>query len=132
MFNDQTVLQGIAVEAACDLRDLKMFYYEAFEKEFDGDKADWVPIVPESAFLTDVRLPEHKVLRGFDVVSYSLHALPECSPLSCNSLAGALKANRFCLLDDFESALRVAEQFGRDPPEPGPFRIIGVYEVNDD
>jgi hypothetical protein len=42
---------------------------------------------PAAAFVTQVREPGERVLEGFDVVSFYAETSPECSPLSCNSLA---------------------------------------------
>ena len=48
-------------------------------------------------------LPEKKILAGFDVVNSVTRNSPECSPLSCNSLAKEIQTNSHCLLPDFET-----------------------------
>jgi hypothetical protein len=49
-----------------------------------------------------------------------------CSPLSCNGLACIHPVNRYCLLDDIDTAVEVGRAFGREEPEPAPFVIIEV------
>jgi hypothetical protein len=49
-----------------------------------------------------------------------------CSPLSCNYLAPFFPVNRYGLLDAIDAAFQIAQTFGREEPEPGPFVIIEV------
>ena len=49
-----------------------------------------------------------------------------CSPLSCNGRAEDFSVNQYYLLDDLSTAIRAAETFGREEPEPGPFYIYDV------
>jgi hypothetical protein len=49
-----------------------------------------------------------------------------CSPLSCNGLACLYPVNRYCLLDNIETAFEAATTFGRDEPEPGPYVVVEV------
>lgn len=71
-------------------------------------------------------------LSGYDVVTFSVHNAPECSPLSCNMLAQTLVANRFCLFENFESAYDAVAGGKFDDSEPGPYRVIAVYAVRPD
>ncbi len=50
----------------------------------------------------------------------------ECSPLSCNGMAGEIPVNRYCLLDNVEQALRVAARFDEEQPEPGDYFVVEV------
>jgi len=63
---------------------------------------------------------------GFDIVCRSCASSFECSPLSCNHMAEEIPANRFCLLDDFTTALGVARGFDEAGCEPGPYCIVEV------
>mgnify|MGYP003338897221 CR=1 FL=1 len=38
-----------------------------------------------------------------------------------------IATNRWCLIDDFAAALRVAREFARRRPEPGPYALIEVW-----
>jgi hypothetical protein len=63
---------------------------------------------------------------GYDVVSVGSSEGFECSPLSCNGLAGEIPVNRYCLLDDTGHALTVASRFDLDQPEPGDYYVVEV------
>lgn len=63
---------------------------------------------------------------GFDVVNKVYSAFFECSPLSCNFLANEVAVNDFCLIDDFERAVSLADRFSREEPEPGPYYVLEV------
>jgi len=73
-------------------------------------------------------IPAHFVPLGYDACQrgYTL----ECSPLSCNHKAAEFATNRWCLLDDFEVALRLARDWGRAGGvgvEPGPYVLLEVW-----
>jgi hypothetical protein len=67
-----------------------MFYYEVYEQEFDDAKEQWCPYERDRSFTTNIRSPKKKILAGFDIVSSTSRNSPECSPLSCNSLANEI------------------------------------------
>ncbi|AWM81637.1 hypothetical protein DKL61_15540 [Gammaproteobacteria bacterium ESL0073] len=67
-----------------------------------------------------VVIPAHKTLKGFDVVSFSMGYLPECSPLSCNGLAAIIKVNKHCLFDNFDEAKAALDNGLFNNAEPGP------------
>jgi len=62
---------------------------------------------------------------GFDVVESSPIGFG-CSPLSCNEMAKEIPVNRYCLIDDMETALATGKRFGVEQPEPGPYVVIEV------
>ena len=126
-FNSPKAVFEAAKEKSVDTKDMMLFYYEAFESDYDEDDKTWSPIAPEKSFETAVEVPTHKTLRGFDVVTYSVTAGPECSPLSCNAVASEVATNQYCLLDGLEEAQKLLERGVFDNSEPGPFRIIAVY-----
>jgi hypothetical protein len=73
-------------------------------------------------------IPLHFVRLGYDVCSR--HHTLECSPLSCNGKAAEIATNRWCLLDDFEVALRLAREWGSAGGigvEPGPYVLLEVW-----
>jgi hypothetical protein len=116
----------VAKENSIELDQTSLFYYEVCEKEFDG--ANWRTFGPES-FPTDVTPPSRKQLEGFDVVTFYAKNAPECSPLSCNSMAEELPTNSHCLFDSFEEAERNLSNGVFKDAEPGPYRIFAVYSV---
>ena len=109
------------------LEGTSLFYYEVYEKEFDGK--NWLPYGPHASFTTNVLLPSDKTLEGFDVVTFSAHGSPECSPLSCNGMANGIRTNDHCLLVSFEEALAKVDAGAFETAEPGPYRIFAIYSV---
>ncbi len=126
-FDSPEIIAQVAREHSIDLAGTTMFYYEVYKQEFDDAKAQWRPYDREDSFTTNVRLPDQKIFVGFDVVSCSQKNAPECSPLSCNSLANEIQTNSHCLLPHFETAKRLMETGRFNDSEPGPYRVFGVY-----
>jgi len=130
LFDSPAALQALAATMHVPVAGLTMFYYEAFEQEYDPDEKTWTGIAPEPDMQTCVLPPAAKQLRGFDVVSFTVRTTPECSPLSCNSLAAEIATNSLCLLDSVERARELLESGAFDNSEPGPFRILAVYTLD--
>jgi hypothetical protein len=129
LFNSPDVIEQVAKDHSIDLAGTTMFYYEVYELEFDEEKAEWLPFKGEDSFLTDVLAPATKTLEGYDVVNFAVRTSPECSPLSCNSLATSIQTNSHCLLSSFDDAKRFVEAGMFNDSEPGPYRIFGVYTL---
>jgi len=127
LFNDIPTLQQVAVQAAVALEPYKLFYYEIHDQQFDADSKTWESFKPEPSFETAVAIPHEKQLEGYDVVTFSVGTNPECSPLSCNSLAEHLPVTTHCLLASFEESKRFIEDGLFDGSEPGPYRIFAVF-----
>jgi hypothetical protein len=68
---------------------------------------------------------------GYDVTVVGLPDAPlwgwSCSPLSCNAMCMEHGVNRYCLLDDLAAAVRAAQAFAHDEPEPGPYVVVEVW-----
>lgn len=129
LFNRPSDMAEIIQREGVDRSALTLFYYEVFEQEYDESEKQWSAIEPEASFVTAVEKPVNAKLSGYDVVSFSAGSSPECSPLSCNSLAEEIDVNEHCLIDSFEAA-KVALENGRfDNSEPGPFRVFAVYSL---
>jgi hypothetical protein len=109
--------------------ELELLFYELYEQEFNEAKRAWQEFTGEESFGYQVKPPSQKNFLGFDIVSYSMGTSHECSPLSCNWLCQDVKVNQYCLLDDFEAAIQIAESLDEKKAEPGPYRIIAVYKV---
>jgi hypothetical protein len=108
------------------------FLYRLVPAVLDDDGRR-VPVDPDEVF--DDRLPPLPapaappagyVRLGYDVVSIGSTDGFECSPLSCNGMAGEIPVNRYCLLDDVERALGVARRFDEEQPEPGDYVVVEV------
>ena len=128
LFDSPEIIRTIAREHSIQLEGASLFYYETHEKEFDGER--WHPYAPEPSFLTQVIPPSQKQLEGFDVVTFSVKTSPECSPLSCNSLAEHLHTNAHCLFPSFDEAVTNVTNGAFNDSEPGPYRIFSVYSVD--
>lgn len=129
LFDSPQVIEGIAKNEGIDLSGTFLFYYEAYEYELDEDSKEWSAFTPEPSFVTDVQVPLDKHLEGFDVTTFTGHTSPECSPLSCNSLATTIPVNEHCLFNTFTEAKEALEGGLFKNSEPGPYRIFAVYTV---
>ncbi len=129
LFDSPEAIREVANEHAIDLMDTKLFFYEVYELEYDENERSWNTFSSESSFETHVRHPDTRTLEGYDVVTFNGHTCPECSPLSCNSLASEIETNRNCLLPSFESAKTLLDEGKFENSEPGPYRIFAVYSV---
>lgn len=129
LFDNTSIMEKIAREEAVDLSGTTLFYYEAFEKQFDEYTKKWSRFEPEPSFPTHVEMPALIHLEGFDVTTFP-GTSPECSPLSCNNLAKEVAVNRHCLFETFNHAKEALESGRFDASEEGPFRIIGVFTVD--
>jgi hypothetical protein len=95
LFDSPAVMRTVARENSILLAGTSLFYYQAYEQDFDGER--WTPWSPEPSFRTDVLAPYGKQLAGFDGVSFTAKTSPECSGLSCSRLAAELRTNAHCL-----------------------------------
>lgn len=105
---------------------MRMFAYRVSTVRFvNGCPEAWA--WPDDA--KPVTLPADYVSLGFDAVHKYMDGILgfECSPLSCNGLAKEWPVNRHCLLDDLETAIKAAEQFSIDQPEPGMYYVAEVF-----
>jgi hypothetical protein len=127
LFDSPEVIKRIATEQHIDLRETSLFYYEAHEMEFDGER--WQSWTCDPSFTTNVVPPSHKRLEGFDVVNFTARTSPECSTLACTDLAKELGTNNHCLFDSFEQAWKQVDEGAFNDCEPGPYRIFAVYSV---
>lgn len=132
LFDTPQIIETLAKTEKIDLSGMTLFYYEAYEQEFDEKTGKWSSFDAEPSFKTDVQAPANKQLHGFDIVEFYVHTNPGCSPLSCNGLAEKLPVNRVCLFDNFEQAKDALERGQFEHAEPGPYRIIAVYTLGND
>lgn len=128
-FDSPKVIREVAEQYGIELSGTTLFFYEAYEREYDDSEGHWSVIRRDESISTVIELPPRKVLEGYDVVTYSCGTTAECSPLSCNGLAQTVKTNSRCLLESLEQAIQLIEQGDCQHSEPGPFRIIAVYST---
>jgi hypothetical protein len=131
LFNSISDIEQLCSQEKNDASHNTLFYYEVFENEYDEDSKECSAFEPEASFETHVQEPLNAKLVGYDVTTFTGGTSPECSPLSCNSLATEIPVNRHCLFDTFEQAIEALEagKFDNSEPAPGRFRIFAVYRV---
>ena len=128
LFDSPEIIQSVAAEHSIPLDGTSLFYYEVYEMEFDGER--WEPFSSEPSFPTNVIVPAKKCLEGFDVANFTGRSSPECSGLSCGSLARDLPTNTDCLFASFDEAKTNVDNGAFNESEPGPYRIFAVYSVD--
>ena len=79
LFDSPEIIRRVAAENSLELEGTSLFYYEAYEMEFDGER--WSTWSPEHSFVTTEIQPSNKQLEGFDVVNFTARTSPECSCL---------------------------------------------------
>ena len=129
LFDSPEIIQQITIDHSLDLKNTRLFYYEVYELEYDENEAMWKPFIAEPSFTTQVIEPKTKHLEGYDIVTFSAHTNPECSPLSCNALAAEVDTNQHCLLSSLEQAQQMLQEGKFKNTEPGPYRIFAVYSA---
>ena len=127
LFDSPEKIAEVAEIEHVDLSEYKIFYYEIYENQFDDRAKVWEPFELEKSFETQVVLPQNRSLEGYDVVNFYARTSPECSPLSCNSLAETVPVNAHCLLTSLDEAIRLVKVGAFENAEPGPYRIFAVY-----
>ena len=127
LFDSPSIIRDLAEQKNISLAGCTLFYYEVHELQFNDKKSAWEGFAPEPSFPLAVESPRYATLAGYDVVSCSAGASPECSPLSCNGLAKEIATNSHCLLESLEDAKQLLEQGRFVNCEPGPYRIFSVY-----
>jgi len=130
MFNEPDIIIQIAKENKIDTSNIKFFFYEIYEKQYSDEYNAWEEFKPEESFATKVKQPINKKCLGYDITSFSAQTMPECSPLSCNGLAQEINVNEHCLLSSLEDAIQLLELGKFTNCEPGPYRILAVYEFS--
>jgi len=131
LFDSPAIIRELAAEHGLALDGLRLFYYEAHEREYDEVRRTWLPYAPEASFRTAIAPPRGPVLEGFDVTSFTAGTAPECSPLSCNAAARGIATNAHCLFATAAEAVHALERGGFADAEPGPYRVIAVHSVDD-
>ena len=125
LFDSPAVIRDLVAEHGIDVADARLFFYEAYESEWDDDR--WVPLRLAGDFPPRVEPPPTSRLLGYDVVTWG--DAPECSPLSCNHMASELPANTHCLFDTLEAAKAAIDANRFEGCEPGIYRILAVHQV---
>lgn len=130
-FDSPEAIQKLAREHRIELHGMQLFYYEAYELQYD--EGTWQQFSPSEENWKDTRAilaPASKTIKGYDVVTFLYSQGPECSPLSCNSMAESVPTNSHCLFDSLEEAQAAVNSGQFDECEPGALRIFAVFSVD--
>lgn len=129
-YNSEAV--ALATVPADEADHYALFAYRMFFIEFGKDNYKPLPL-PDALNSGLEEIAPEPDLSAYCSIGYDIAGGPvgnwigfSCSPLSCNCMSSQYPVNRFWLVDDLARAVRVAEDFGRIEPEPGPFYL---YEV---
>ncbi|MGV3771299.1 MAG: hypothetical protein ACO1QB_00255 [Verrucomicrobiales bacterium] len=119
---DSPALAG-GVLSSSEKNEFDLYAYKMFPSKFaEGKEIPFaLPLLPVTP------LPKSFQLLGYDSVSRSYDNVFECSPLSCNHIAERVLVNRYCLLEDFQTAKRLAAEFSIGGAEPGPYFVVEVW-----
>lgn len=126
LFDSPEIIREAAIAESVALERTSLFFYEVYEKQFDGE--EWLAFSPQP-FPTSIVIPQTKHIEGFDIVTFYAGTSPEHSPL-CNGMAKEVPTNKRCLIDSFEEAKAALVRGAFKNAEPGPYRIFSVYSVD--
>lgn len=129
-FDSPALIRAVATENDIDLTETVLVYYRGYHMQYDADLKKWTPYQAEADFRTAVSPPTDATFLGYDIVTYSMQNMPECSPLSCNKLAADVRVNEHCLIDSLGDAIDRLNIGAFNNSEPGPYRIIAVHAVD--
>ena len=130
LFDTPETIEQVAVEEGISLDNMTLFFYRAYEYQWDDESREWVKYEPEPSLPLQVKEPTSARVWGYDVVSYSCQGAAECSPLSCNRMCEELSVTTHCLFETFDEAKSHTESGAFKGCEPGPYRIIEVCSVD--
>ncbi len=107
-----------------------LFAYRIWPLRFHEELAEeeWNPVEKWAELPEEPELSRYGRI-GYDLVGNDLSDFFECSPLSCNGVAGEIEVNQFCLIDDHDDAIEVGRRFGRSDSgvEPADYYLVEVW-----
>ncbi len=122
-----------SVVPASDGERYRLYAYRLLPTLFHESGEETEHPLPE---LTAVPIPDGFSRLGYDAVvrdvgktEGELNFPPSfgCSPLSCNGMAEEYPVNRYCLVDDLDTAVPMARHFATGNCEPGPYCVVEVW-----
>jgi hypothetical protein len=113
----------------------QLYAYRMYPVRFAEGKEEPFKVEPDDLQSVEALPGDYEKL-GFDLVNRCCGNLFECSPLNCNGHYDTVTVNRYCLLDQLETAIQLARHWSSGtydanrayvgPAEPGPYFIIEV------
>jgi hypothetical protein len=124
--------EAVALATANGQSGFQLLAYALVEAKLDA-AGNQIPVAAGSILVEGLpdlptgSVPSDFVPLGYDVVCIQPNYMDfNCSPLSCNGLAREMAVNRHCLIEDLEEAIRLAQRFDVEQPEPGPYYVVQV------
>lgn len=132
-FNTEALARSIIPEGQESA--FELFAYDIFPLQFDKNGVhEWISEVQ----LDRPDLFSYEMI-GYDLVSKTPNQLDttpaqiyqwEHSPLSCNYRAPDYPVNQYCLLDDYDVAVKAGLDFANGGGERGPYHLLRVWKKN--
>ena len=130
LFDSAGAARSVVPEAERDR--FRLYAYRLLPTLFHASGAETDHPLPE---LHALPLPDDFTRLGYDAVVRDPGAMDTggnvpsffCSPLSCNYMAEEYPVNRYCLVDDLDTALAMARDFANGNCEPGPYCVVEVW-----
>jgi hypothetical protein len=121
------VADALSVVPDAERGEFRLFAYRIHPDVFHGSGRAPRPLPGD---VHPEPLPDGFRSIGFDSASRSSEEGLglECSPLSCNGLAGELPVNEHCLFPSLDAAIAGAQRFAAEQPEPGDYYVVEVLE----
>lgn len=112
------------------LSSLRLLYAEVYPRNFSASGQDLGDLQPDPTLTTAVQPPVKKTLLGYEIVNFFAGNLPECSYLSCNAMYREIAGlNEFLLFPDWQAAHDLLQSGFFSHCEPGPTRLIALYDT---
>ena len=110
----------------------RVYAYRILPSLFHESGEETEPPLPE---LHALPIPDDFTRLGYDAVERAPGGIETggnvpsffCSPLSCNYMAEEYPVNRYCLVDDLDTAVAMARDFATGNCEPGPYYVVEVW-----
>jgi len=127
LFDSPEAIRIVARENSILLAGTSLCYYEAYEKDFDGER--WTPWSPEPSFRTDVPAPFGEATGRLRRGEFHGEHVPGVLGTFVQQSSGRLRTNAHCL-DSFDEAETNLSRGAFNQSEPGLYRIFAVYSVD--
>ena len=134
LFDTPAAAWSVVPDAAAEAERYRLYAYRLLPILFHESGRNTDHPLPKA--LAAAPIPAGFVRIGYDAVQRCVGTLHEggnrapgfgCSPLACNGMAHEYPVNRYCLIDDPETAVAMARDFAAAGScEPGPYCVVEV------
>lgn len=134
LFDTPEAAWSVAPDAAAERERYRLYAYRLLPALFHQPGRETEHPLPKA--LAAAPIPAGFERIGYDAVQRCVGAMHEggnhapgfgCSPLACNGMAQEYPVNRYCLIDDLQTAVAMARDFAAGNCEPGPYCVVEVW-----